>query len=273
MNLCAGVVWSMQDIPGLDEFTTNTGDKKQQQLTLHGKIGNLPASDVELEIQGGKKPRIILRGTVHENMFYGPKLELKTELSLDQGWDQFVVKDELTNNGGQDQEFEIIYHTNYGKPLLEEGAEVITPVKKLTPMNAEAAKGLKNWQVYGKPTAGFTEQVHLIEPQVNPGNLTAVMLKNKTGDKGASILWNATQLPHLTVWKNTAAEKDGYVTGLEPGTSYPFNRKVERHFGRIPVLKPNETRTFRLIFSFFTTKERVSEIEGEIKKMMKSPFL
>ena len=32
--------------------------------------------------------------------------------------------------------------------------------------------------------------------------------------------WSLEELPYLTQWKNTVAKSDGYVTGLEPGTSF-----------------------------------------------------
>ena len=36
--------------PGKDEFITNTGDKGQMDLTLHGKISNIPASEVMVTV-------------------------------------------------------------------------------------------------------------------------------------------------------------------------------------------------------------------------------
>ena len=58
--------------------------------------------------------------------------------------------------------------------------------------------------------------------------------------------WSVKQLPNLTIWKNTVDKKDGYVTGIEPATGYPYNRNVERKAGRVPVLKPGQTRSFSL---------------------------
>ena len=61
--------------------------------------------------------------------------------------------------------------------------------------------------------------------------------RDRSQDQGTSIAWSTAELPYLTIWKNTAAAEDGYVTGLEPGTDYPFNRKVERSTGRLPSTK------------------------------------
>ena len=44
------------------------------------------------------------------------------------------------------------------------------------------------------------------------------------------------ELPCFTVWKNTAAFEDGYVTGLEPGTNFPYFKSHERERGRVKLL-------------------------------------
>ena len=43
------------------------------------------------------------------------------------------------------------------------------------------------------------------------------LLKNKAGDLGSSLRFSLAQMPCFSLWKNTAARDDGYVTGLEPG--------------------------------------------------------
>jgi hypothetical protein len=45
-------------------------------------------------------------------------------------------------------------------------------------------------------------------------------------------------LPCYTLWKNTTAEPDGYVTGLEPGTNFPNPRSFETQRGRVVKLAP-----------------------------------
>ena len=46
--------------------------------------------------------------------------------------------------------------------------------------------------------------------------------------------FNRQELPCFTVWKNTGAMEDGYVTGLEPATNYPNFKGFERQQGRVP---------------------------------------
>ncbi len=256
--------------PGVDEFTTNTGETSKMTLTLHGKIGNIPAHNVAASIESdGDKKRLVITGDVSEHMFFGPKLSLSTKLWTEPGADWFVIEDSVKNVGGSEQEFQLIYHANYGTPLLGEGAKLLFPSKSVTPMNAGAAKAVQNYATYKGPTAGFTEEVFLVEPLAKDGSTLAV-LKDAKSETATSLHWKTSELPYLTVWKNTAAEADGYVTGIEPATGYPFNRKIERKFGRVPKLKPSESRSFSLKFQVHFGKDAVSAIESEVTKLQGS---
>jgi hypothetical protein len=197
-------------------------------------------------------------------MFYGPKLKLVAELSTTPGSDTFRLSDSITNNGAFDEEFQIIYHTNFGAPILEKGAAVEAAAKTVAPMNDHAGKAAKTWATYAGPTKGFVEEVFLIEPYAKDGK-TAVLLKNAAGNQGAKMSWPVKQLPYLTIWKNTVAKESGYVTGIEPGTGYPFNRKVEREFGRVPKLKPGQSRQFTIDYTVLNSASEVQAASESIK--------
>jgi hypothetical protein len=125
--------------PGLDEFIDNTGAKAQMNLTLHGKIANIPASAVEVLVDAEPPHRMRVRGSVNERLFFGPKLELVAEVSTVPGSTTFRIDDSITNHGAAAQEFQLIYHANYGSPVLQEGASFLAPVAKIAPMNDSAA--------------------------------------------------------------------------------------------------------------------------------------
>ncbi|WP_442508144.1 aldose 1-epimerase family protein [Novipirellula sp. SH528] len=257
--------------PGKDVFTNNVGDKVEMDLTLHGKIGNIPASKVTVTVDREAPHRIRLQGIVNERMFYGPKLELITEISTVPGESSLRITDTLVNHGADEQEFQLIYHTNFGTPLLEKDARTVVAAEKIEPMNENAAKSIDNFASYLPPTKGFLEQVYLVHPLADARGRTQAMLINAAGDQAASVAWNTSQLPYLTIWKNTAAEADGYVTGIEPGTGFPFNRNVERHFGRVPKLASGQSRSFELEYGFHTGSEAVNKLEAEIKNLQTTP--
>ena len=249
--------------PGTDQFLNNTGDPVTLDLTLHGKIQNIPASSYEILVDPKPPHRIRIRGTIYESFFYGPKLKLVAEISTIPGSDTFQISDQLTNEGSSAQEFQLIYHGNYGSSILEEGATVYAPASSVTPMNENAAKNIDSWQNYLGPTKGFTEQVYLLEPLGDGNSSTMALLVNKDADRATSVRWNVSELPYLTIWKNTAAVEDGYVTGIEPATGFPFNRLIERKYGRVPKLSAGETRTFTLDFGIHLGNDNVGELINE----------
>ena len=242
-----GLAWAGH--PGTDSWTDAGGGKHEELLTLHGRIGNVPARQVVLEVEPGDPVKLHLRGIVEESSFGGPRLRLETELVLAVGASGWELRDRVTNLGAREQEFQLIYHGNYGVPFLGEGSEAVVAAASITPMTPKAAAGLETWSTYGPPTPGFEEEVFLIEPLANGAGLTEALLMSPKRNLATTVQWSVEELPYFTLWKNTAAFEDGYVTGLEPGTSFPFNRSIERAAGRVPTLAPGESRSFTLRYS------------------------
>jgi hypothetical protein len=252
---------------GPDKLINNVGDEVLIDLTLHGKIANIPASEVEVIVEDKAPYRITVRGIVHERMLFGPKLELQTELITEPGSTSFTVRDVVINRGATPQEFQMLYHANYGKPLLEEGARIVAPLSEVTPYNANAARDVKTYDTFRGPTAGYVEQVYLLKPLGDSDGNTLILLQNRNGDRGTSLRYSLKELPYLTLWKNTGAEADGYVIGIEPGTNYPNRRMIERKFGRVPKLAPGGRYAMTVEYGVHATKEEVLQVKQRIERI------
>lgn len=253
--------------PGKDKFVNNVGDEAEMDLTLHGKIGNIPASEVEVVIDREPPHRLRVRGRVDERMFYGPKLELWTEISTEPQANTFRIDDTVKNYGAYDQEFQVIYHANYGPPLLGAGARFAGAVQRVTPFNEHAAKSASQFSEYSGPQKGFIEQVYCLRPLADESGQTMILLQNAAADRGVSMSFPVEQLPYVTLWKNLTALEEGYVTGLEPGTGFPYNRRIERKAGRVPKLGPNQTRRFTIDFAILNSKAEVQQANGDIARI------
>jgi hypothetical protein len=259
-----GLEWSGH--PGMDEFVNNVGAKEQMMLTLHGKIANIPASHVEVRIEReGDSWRLSVSGDVHERLFHGPKLMMKSEISVLLGTTSCRIRDAVTNQGACPQECQLMYHCNFGAPLLEAGARVIANPLSNEPFNDRAREGLATYDVLEAPKAGFVEQVYCLTLAADTRGKAEVLLQSADAARGASMSFLVAQLPCFTVWKNTAANEDGYVCGLEPGTSFARNRKLEREAGRVPVLQPGETREFGLEVTLHGDADSVKTVRERIQ--------
>jgi hypothetical protein len=212
-------------------------------LTLHGRINYIPASHVEVRFEATPIPRIVLCGIVEESLMFGPQLRLKSEISTEIGTQILTLDDTVTNLADAPQEMESLYHINFGPPLLGAGAQFLAPVKRVAPRDPRAAEGnMAGWNAYTGPhEPGYTEEVYLLELFGDQDAITQAMLKSPDGKRGALLSFSLRELPFMTLWKNEAPSKTGYVTGLEPSTSYPLARPIERAAGRLQNLKGGES--------------------------------
>jgi hypothetical protein len=242
---------------GLESFGPPCQDGGRP-LTLHGRINYLPASRVEVVFEPEPVARLVIRGIVDETLMFGPQLRLNAEIATEIGRPALTLNDTVTNLGDGPQEFQLLYHLNFGPPLLGAGAEFIAPVKRVAPRDARAAGGMATWNAYAGPQLpGYTEEVYLAELHGDPDGNTAAALKSPGGSKGALVSFNVRELPFLVLWKNEAPAKSGYVTGLEPATGFPYPKTVERTAGRVPILAAGQQYHARVTIAALTSHEAV----------------
>jgi hypothetical protein len=223
---------------------------------LHGRIANLPAHKVEVAVDGDAG-RIIVRGTVDEARLFGNKLRLETSIETVVGRPAIVVRDTITNLSAAAGDFELLYHINFGAPLVQPGAMISLPLKRLTPRDETAATDLATWNVYGPETPGAKEVCFFIDPAGDADGNTRVLLHNADATRGVGLKFNTRQLPCFTIWKNREAVADGYVTGLEPATNYPNTKSFEKQMGRVVALAPGESRRCELEIAALANAEEI----------------
>jgi len=256
------------------EWTGHPGiDDNGQLLSLHGRIQNTPASIVKVIIDDTPPHKITIQGEVSERTFKKAELVTMTEFQVEPGTHHFSLHDSLTNMADYDDEYQIIYHSNFGQPILEKGAKVTAAASEISPFNTYAKAGLKDWQTYLGPTKGYDEMVFNLKPiGDNEGN-SIVVLHNRKADRGVAVAYNVKQLPVLTLWKNTDTIQQGYVTGIEPGTSYAYNTKFQRPLGLVPTIKAGETKHFDVSYTVLRDKKEVKSSLAEVSRIQKGATL
>lgn len=237
--------------PGQDGGTT---------VTLHGRIANLPAHYLEVTVRTDDSGWIELRGIVDETTLFGPCWRLTSTLRLKAGAPICHFIDEITNLGGTAAELSLLYHINLGRPFLEDGAETEIAYRAVAPRDQRSAEGMDSLHHYGPPTPGFVEQAYYYLPVAGACGWTTALLKNASRTAAFAVHYQTLQLPCLTVWKNTQDERDGYVTGLEPGVNFPNFRSYERAQGRLPRLEPGQTYRAEHMWEIADSAERVAAL-------------
>ena len=250
--------------PGADVLPSNTGAPTSVPLTLHGRIANRPAHEVEIRVLPGKPPVIEVLGAVDEATMFGPQFRLRTRLSTAAGSKTLSLSDEVVNLGATAAEMELLYHCNYGAPLLEGGGRFVAPLSATLPRDARAAEDIETWAGYREPTTGYVEQCYWHVPLADAKGNTLALLRNREGTRGTAVRYNVRQLPCLTQWKNTGALADGYVTGIEPGVNFPNPRAFERRRGRVIRLEAGASYRADLAFEVADSAVEVKALEKEI---------
>lgn len=230
---------------------------------LHGRIANRPAHQVDVSVDGDSG-EITLTGVVEETRFHFSKLRLTSTVTTKVGEAALQIRDVVENFSGSAAEVQMLYHTNFGQPLLDPGSAFVAPVKTVVPRNERAAEGMETWNSYAPEVAGYAEQVYFLELLTGEDGKTRTMLKNAEGTRGVSILLDKNQLPCYTLWKNTTTSADGYVTGLEPGTNFPNPRTFEGQQGRVVRLAPGATTAFDLVLEFHKDADEVRQAEDAV---------
>jgi hypothetical protein len=245
------------------------GSESHATFGLHGKIANIPASYVAVHVAAEPPHEIVIEGHVEESRLFGPQIRMETRITTVPGSNSLVVRDEFVNLKEQPVEMQILYHWNFGPPFLDAGARFVTPIQSITPRDKRAQAGLAEHDVYGGPQPGYTEQVYFYELHARPKSdgQTLAMLRNQKGNKGIVMRFRNDQLPAFTLWKNTAGLRDGYVTGLEPGTNYPNVRPFERARNRVVTLPVDGRYTAITTLEVLVTTDAVAAVEKEIDEI------
>jgi hypothetical protein len=232
---------------------------------LHGRIANTPAHRVELAVDEDAG-RLTLHGVVDESRFHFQSLRLTTSISTSFGSNEFTWFDEVENIGGREATLQMLYHFNIGQPLLQPGARIIAPLGTVAPLTQVAAKeGIETWNIMPPPRPGSAEQVYVCELAADDAGGTRVLVSDLAGGEAVSLRFNKRALPCLTIWRNTAAESDGYVLGIEPGTNYPNPRTFEQRQGRVVSLKFGEKWRADVTAIWHESAETIADEEGAIR--------
>jgi hypothetical protein len=249
---------------GAPDFDASTG---KLLYPLHGRIANLPAHRVELVVDESAG-QISLRGVVDETRFHFHALRLTSTLTTTIGSSEFSWTDEVQNVGGRDAAMQMLYHFNVGQPLLKPGAKIIAPVAVVAPWTQVAAKaGTERWNIMPPPQPGSAEQGYLVDLLADSVGQTRMLLSELSDGEAIGLRFNKQSLPRFTLWRNTAAEADGYVMGLEPATNTPNPYRFEKQQGRVVTLRPGETWRAQVTATWHSDSASIAREEAAIREI------
>jgi hypothetical protein len=213
---------------------------------IHGRYNTIPATQV-----GVRRPdseTIEISGTIRETALFGCDLQLDRCIRIDNARTEISVEDVLTNHSAQAEEFMLLYHYNFGFPLLQEGCRLeFEPDDTVTPRTPEAARGMDRHTIIEAPDDRYDEQVFFHEQRGDENRYAGVRLINPSLGLVAELRYDTTVLPVLAEWKSMRS--GDYALGLEPSNNFIKGRVEERRNGTLRTIEPHGTLRFRTILT------------------------
>lgn len=235
------------------------------QRGIHGEISNLAAeieSIIQPDIVAGKLGMSIT-GLMKETQALGPNLELKRKISASLGESSIRIHDEVLNRGNTPVPHMLLYHFNFGWPLVDDGADIIWQ-GDWKPREGNANRIFTHGNNYRKcpppmdDHSGRGEEVAMIDIAADKNGWCKSGLYNDRLQFGVSIRFKKEQLPWLMNWQHWG--KGEYVTGIEPSTNQLIGQAEAREKKELIFLAPGETKSYELEVKILTAQEEINSL-------------
>ena len=243
-------------VPEVDEY----GERG-----LHGRISNLPArieSIIQPDLLSGKL-QMSITAVIKQSRVFGPNLELRRTITSTLGEPAVHVHDVVTNQGNTPAPHMILYHCNFGWPLVDEGTDIIcrgTWASRGLDMDNAVFNSKRNFKKCSKPLdshKGGGEGCAFINVMADKRGGCVVGLHNRKLGLALALKYNKKQLPWLSNWQHWCPGE--YVTALEPGTNPPIGQGKAREQKALIHIAPGKRKTYDLEMAVLTDKRQIED--------------
>lgn len=187
---------------GLDNVSGCESDKP-----IHGSLHSKKAESVRYEIFDDK---VIVCGTIKNTVLFGQNLTLNREFTI--YCDKIEINDTIINEGFSDAEYVLLYHINFGYPLLDSCAKIEFDEVETIPAHKWSGSAIKDCKIVTEPLDEGTEDLfyHILKDG-------KVSISNPEQNIKCQMEYDTNKFPFLLEWKNLFS--GDYVIGLEPATT------------------------------------------------------
>lgn len=222
-----------------------------QDLGLHGRIHSIPGEEISTGTEWqGSEGLLRLTGKVRESKMLGYSVLCERTITSKIGDNRIFLNDVITNEGFQSVPHMVLYHCNFGHPLLEGGTRLLTR-GTVRPRDEVAAQEGSRYNVYDDPDPNYPDTVFYHDLNPDETGFCTAALFNPRNHLGVYLRFPHKTLPRFIQWKNTHA--GSYAAGLEPANCLVEGRSQERKRGTLQYLEPGESRNYSLEIGLLTT--------------------
>jgi len=216
------------------------------EFGLHGRMTSQAAEDVGITrewVDGVYTIRI--RGVIREAKMFGENLRMVRTITCRMGDNTINIHDEVTNLSYQKDYIQLLYHCNFGYPLIAAGTTLHAPEHPVAPRNDIAAANIDKWSKYDAPRYEAVEECFFHEL---PGKVAAMRVANPDLGLWAEVSYDTSTLPRMIQWK--LEDVNNFVLGLEPTNCRLAGRTAEIADGTAQAIAGGETLKYQIKIAF-----------------------
>lgn len=256
---------------GLD----HTGGPEQDDFGERGLHG--PISNTVAELLSVKQPdplsgdfSMSLNGCIKQSQPLGLQLELHRSISMTLGSPEIRIHDQVINKGNTPAPHMLLYHFNFGWPLVDSGSRIYWEGEWRARESGEDNQIFRPGKdFYSCPNplsahSGAGEEAAFIDAKPDSAGYCHAGIYNQKRSFGIALSFKKEQLPWLTNWQHWG--KGEYVTGLEPGTHPPVGQSAARQDGSLLFLSPGERRHYELKLNVLTEESEINHFFNHYKE-------
>ena len=194
----------------------------------HGRTSHVPAKNFGTDtFWDGDNYILRAAGEVHQTKMFSRHLSIRR--TIETGLNDKVIKmhDVITNFEAEDEPYMVLYHFNFGYPLLCADSCVKTSKATVKPLNDMSND--PNHMM--EPVDGRGEELYFY---TDLEDRACGVIYNEALELGAYIAWDTKNLPNFLEWKNMKSHD--YVLGIEPCNTCGLNRDDAAKAGKIAIL-------------------------------------
>ncbi|MDH5825581.1 aldose 1-epimerase family protein [Sphingobacterium faecium] len=240
---------------------------------LHDQISNIPAEIIHIKqpdlLNGDREMSIT--GKMLQGHALGHNIELIRTIRCYLGNPTLYIEDEVQNVGNSDAPHMLLYHFNFGWPLVDAGTQILWNGKWQPRESGESNKIFKegnDFKICPEPREdhrGSGEEAAFISPISDDEGNCQCGLFNEKLNFAVMLTFKKEQLPWLTNWQHWGQGE--YVTGLEPGTHPPLGQKQMRECKELVFLKPKEKKVYQLALTILDKQEAIQAFKNNMQNI------
>ena len=241
---------------------------------LHGRVSQVPARLVGYGSRWDDDACTLwAEGEVAQMAVFGENLVLTRRIEAALGGATITVDDRVENRGYRPTPHMLLYHYNFGYPLLDDGAELLIPSRAIVhAVHGDLRAQGVGHRLQGPPKADFSEQVYEHDVVAGPDGMASALLINPAlgaDGFGVRLDYDRTALPCLIEWQ--CLQSGLYVLGIEPSTNHVLGRRFAEERGELMFLEHGETRHYRTRLSVLDGADAIAGARRDIEALHAPP--